>query len=228
LEWLVNLGFLSVNRRERMIFDGILLLLETVNRTVDYFEASVSAFAKGDSTSAEELVKKVFEGETKADSDHRELGIKIAEGAFFGGVREDMLNLLEKIDEIADSAKDAARFLSSDSRLVMEAGDTLGSPDMKSFLAALKASVVALTGLVRALDQGKKEALSNVHAVEEFEEEADSHKDLLLKTLFSSDKPMNPVAVIQLRDFIFVADDIADNAEDASDVILVLIAKGYG
>jgi len=36
------------------------------------------------------------------------------------------------------------------------------------------------------------------------------------------------VTVIQLRDFIFVSDDIADNAEDASDVILVLIAKGYG
>jgi uncharacterized protein Yka (UPF0111/DUF47 family) len=88
--------------------------------------------------------------------------------------------------------------------------------------------VVALTSLVQALDQGKKEALSKVHAVEVFEEEADSHKDLLLKSLFSSDLSMSPVAVIQLRDFIFVADDIADNAEDASDVILVLIAKGYG
>jgi predicted phosphate transport protein (TIGR00153 family) len=225
---LVDLGFLSLNKRERMIFDGILLLLETVTKTVDSFEASVSAFAQGDSQSAEELVTKVFEGETKADADHRGLDIKIAEGAFFGGVREDMLNLLEKIDEIADSAKDATRFLSSDSHLATEARETLGSPEMKSFIAALKASVVALTSLVQALDQGKKEALSKVHAVEVFEEEADSHKDLLLKSLFSSNLSMSPVAVIQLRDFIFVADDIADNAEDASDVILVLIAKGYG
>jgi len=225
---LVNLGFLSINRRERAIFDGLLVLLDTVNKTVDSFDASVSAFARGDIASAEELVKKVLDGETEADSIHRDLGIKIAEGAFFGGVREDMLNLLEKIDEIADSAKDAARFLSSDSRLVVEARATLGSPDMKAFLAALKSSVMALNELVRALDQGRKGALLKVQAVEDFEEEADSHKDLLLKTLFASETSMNPVTVIQLRDFIFVSDDIADNAEDASDVILVLIAKGYG
>jgi predicted phosphate transport protein (TIGR00153 family) len=223
----VDLRFLSINRKERAIFEGVLRLLDTVARTVDSFEASVSAFANGDVKSAE-MVKRIFDGETEADAIHRELGTKIAEGAFFGGVREDILNLLEKIDDIADSAKDAARYLSQDSRLTVEAKDTLGSPAMKSFIAALKSSVLELKTLVKALEQGKREALAKVSSVEEFEEEADTHKDVLLKALFSSNKPMDPVTVIQLRDFIFVADNIADNAEDASDVILVLIAKGYG
>jgi len=225
---MVNLGFFSINRREKAIFDGILLLLDTVNRTVDSFEASVSAFAQGDTNSAEVAVKGVFSGETKADSIRRNLRTQIAEGAFFGGVREDMLVLLEKIDDIADSAKDAARFLSSDSRLVVEAKDVLGSKHMRSFLSALKSSVNALVELVRALEKGRKEALLKVQPVEEFEEEADSHKDALLKELFDSEQSMDSVTVIQLRDFVFVADNIADNAEDASDVILVLIAKGYG
>ena len=225
---MVNLGFFSINRREKAIFDGILLLLDTVNRTVDSFEASVSAFAQGDTNSAEVAVKGVFSGETKADSIRRDLRTQIAEGAFFGGVREDMLVLLEKIDDIADSAKDAARFLSSDSRLVVEAKDVLGSAHMRSFLSALKSSVNALVELVRALEKGRKEALLKVQPVEEFEEEADSHKDALLKELFDSEQSMDSVTVIQLRDFVFVADNIADNAEDASDVILVLIAKGYG
>ncbi len=224
---MVDLRFLSINRRERAIFDGVLRLLDTVTRTVDSFDASVSAFARGDAKSAE-VVEKVFDGETEADAIHRELGTKIAEGAFFGGVREDMLNLLEKIDDIADSAKDAARFLSQDSRLTAEARSTLGSAAMRSFISALKSSVAALTSLVQALEQGKSEALAKVTAVEDFEEEADAHKDILLKALFSSNESMDPVTVIQLRDFIFVADNIADNAEDASDVILVLIAKGYG
>jgi predicted phosphate transport protein (TIGR00153 family) len=223
----VDLRFLSVNRRERAIFEGVLRLLDTVARTVDSFEASVSAFTSGDPNSAE-MVMRVFDGETEADTIHRELGTKIAEGAFFGGVREDILNLLEKIDDIADSAKDAARFLSQDSRLTVEAKDTLGSPAMKSFLAALKSSVAALTTLVKALEQGKREALAKVSSIEDYEEKADTHKDVLLKSLFSSNKSMDPVTVIQMRDFIFVADNIADNAEDASDVILVLIAKGYG
>lgn len=224
---MVDLRFLSINRKERTIFDGVLRLLATVTKTVESFEASVLAFANGDPKSAE-IVKSVFDGETEADKIHRELQAKIAEGAFFGGVREDILNLLEKIDDIADSAKDAARFLAQDSRLGVEANGTLRSEAMRSFIAALKSSVAALTDLVKALERGKSEALAKIPTVEDFEEEADGHKDVLLKALFSSEKSMDPVSVIQLRDFIFVADNIADNAEDASDVIIILIAKGYG
>ncbi len=225
---MVDLGFFSVGKREREVFSGVLSLLDTVSKTVDAFEGCVLAWGQGDSKTAADLLTKVFEGETKADEIHRDLSLRIAEGAFFGGVREDILNLLEKIDNIADSAKDAARFLSSDSLLGKEAKEMLASPDMRSFLASMKSAVTALTSLVRALEQGKKEALSKINTVEAFEEEADTHKDSFLKKLFSSYQSMNPVNVIQLRDFVFVADDVADNAEDASDVILVLIAKGYG
>lgn len=225
---MVDLGFLSVGKKERAIFDGILQHLAIVSRTVDAFAASVEKVGKGDTASAEELTRSVFEGETAADTIHRELSLKVAQGAFFGGVREDILNLLEKIDDIADSAKDAARFLSSDSRLGTGARTMLGSENMKLFLDDLKSSVVALTDLVRAFDGGRAEVLSKVHSVEEFEEWADSRKDTLLKQLFANSQGMDPVTVIQLRDFIFVADDIADNAEDAGDVIIVLVAKGYG
>ena len=224
----MDLSFLSTGGREREVFAGVLQLLDTVGKTVDSFEASVLTLASGDVNSAEEDVLKVMEGETRADEIHRDLSLKIAEGAFFGGVREDILNMMEKIDNIADSAKDAARFLSSDPRIGVEAKDKLGSSEMRLFLTALKGAVAALTDLVRALQDGKKEALAKVHTVEGFEEEADSHKDALIKSLFSSEQTMDPVTVIQLRDFMFVADDVADNAEDASDVILVLIAKGYG
>jgi predicted phosphate transport protein (TIGR00153 family) len=225
---LVDLGFLSVNRKERAIFDGLLLLLGIAERAVAAFEECAAAVAKGERSRAEELVAKVFEEETHADTVHRELSLKVAEGAFFGGVREDILDLLEKIDDIADSAKDAARFLESESRLGEDAHGILASENMKLFLGDLKFSVQALAELVRTFERGKKEVLSKVHSVEEYEEFADSRKDALLKELFDQAGSMSPVSVIQLRDFIFVADDIADNAEDAGDVILVLIAKGYG
>ena len=225
---MVDLGFLSVGKKERAIFEGILQHLAIVSRTVDAFAASVEKVGKGDTASAEELARSVFEGETAADTIHRELSLKVAQGAFFGGVREDILNLLEKIDDIADSAKDAARFLSSDLRLGTDARAMLGSENMKLFLDDLKLSVVALTDLVRAFDGGRAKVLSKVHSVEEFEEWADTRKDTLLKQLFANSQRMDPVTVIQLRDFIFVADDIADDAEDAGDVIIVLVAKGYG
>ena len=224
---MVDFGFLSVNRKEKAIFDGVLVHLATVTEAVDAFRASVVAVAEGD-MSVESLVSAVFDAETRADEIHRELSLKIAEGAFFGGVREDILNLLESIDGIADGAKDAARFMESDAQLLSDARGLLGNENMKLFMADLGAAVAALTELVKALEAGKKQALSKVHTVEDFEEEADSHKAALLKELFAKERSMDPVTVIQLRDFIFVADNIADRAEDASDVILILIAKAYG
>jgi predicted phosphate transport protein (TIGR00153 family) len=135
---------------------------------------------------------------------------------------------MERIDDIADSAKDAARFLSADSHLGEEARTMLESENMRIFLSDLKSAVRALRDLVQALQVGRKEALAKVQTVEEFEEEADAHKDAQLKELFTMAHLMSPLTVIQLRDFIFMSDNIADNAEDASDVILVMLAKGYG
>ena len=223
----MDLGFLSVGKKEKTIFDGILRLLDAVSEGVDAFEASIVAFSKGD-PAAQDTVKMVFDAETRADGIHRELSLKVAEGAFFGGVREDILDLMERIDDIADSAKDAARFLSEDSRLGEEAKPVLSSEHMGLFLADLKATVNALKDLVKAMKVGRRQALAIIGKVEDFEEQADGHKDALLKELFRRADTMDSVTVIQLRDFTFIADDIADNAEDAGDVILVLLAKGYG
>ncbi len=224
---MVDFGFLSF-RKEEAILAGVQRHLDTVSRTVSSFSEAVNAVAVGDMASTAKHIGDVFRSETEADTIHKELSLKIAEGAFFGGIREDILNLLEMIDSIADSAKDAARFLSSDSTLSEEGRGIFQSENMRRFVTDLKSAVDALVELVATFNQGKKAILSKVHTVEQFEEEADTDKDALLKELFGKANSIGPVTVIQLRDFIFVADNIADNAEDASDVILVLIAKGYG
>jgi len=226
---LVSLSGFSINRRERAIVEGVGSHLSTVKKTVEDFGGLVDSVSAGDAASARRFFDDVMDDETKADTIHRDLSLRVANGAFFGGVREDILALLEKIDEIADSAKDASRLLN------VEVGTTNGSAiellrsdEMRLFIADLKNAVLALENLIAAFSINKKEVLARVHSVEEFEESADSRKDVLLRELFRGASKLNPVTVIQLRDFIFVADDIADNAEDASDVVLVLVAKGYG
>lgn len=225
---MVDFGFLSVSRKEKLILEGLTRHMEAVTGTVNAFSNAVDAIARGDIESSRNYLGDVFRGETTADTIHREFSLKIAEGAFFGGVREDILNLFEMVDGIADSAKDAARFLSSDSRLWEDARAFLGSDEMKHFLSDLKGAVSSLAVLIQALDKGRNEVLSKVSTVEDYEEYADTRKDALLGRLFERSNPMDPVTLIQLRDFLFVADSVADNAEDASDVILVMIAKGYG
>ena len=225
---MVSLSGFSINRRERAIVEGVGSHLATVKRTVEDFGGLVESVSSGDAASARRFFDAVMGDETKADTIHRDLSLRVANGAFFGGVREDILALLEKIDDIADSAKDASRLLSVEVGANGSTIELLRSDEMRLFIADLKGSVSALENLIAAFTINKKEVLARVHSVEEFEESADSRKDVLLRELFEGASRLNPVTVIQLRDFIFVADDIADNAEDASDVVLVLIAKGYG
>ncbi len=102
-------------------------------------------------------------------------------------------------------------------------------PPNMVFLANLDNSVVALRSVVEAFAIDRTTVLQRVHVVEGFEEEADVYKNNMLMSLFQKDAgAIDPVTLMLVRDFLFCADDVADRAEDASDVAIVLVAKGYG
>jgi len=200
-----------------------------VRQTEQGLSDLVSAVGAGDVAASLESRTGIFGLESSTADVARELSTQIAEGAFFGGVREDMLNLITKIHSVADKAKDAARLLTLARVTDPRAMDVLRSDDMRQFLANLDNAVVALQGLIEAFALNRKTVIERVHTVEEYEETADTFKQNLLVALFEkSQGEIDPVTLILVRDFIFCADDVADRSEDASDIALVLVAKGYG
>lgn len=226
---MVSLPGATFSRKEGTILRQVRDDLRLVRETEQEIPGLVAAVAEGDEASCRIRRDRIFELESKADAAHREVSTQVAEGAFFGGVREDMINLVEKIDNIADKAKDAARLITLAEITDEKARDVLRSEDMRQFLANLDLAVVALQSLIEAFGIDRKTIIERVHTVEEYEEAADTFKRNMLAALFEkSHGGIDPVTVILVRDFLFCADDVADNAEDASDVVLVLVAKGYG
>jgi len=226
---LVSLPGVTFSRKENAIVkrmvDYVLLVRQTEQRLSDV----VSAVAAGDAAACLESRTGVFDLESSAADVARELSTQIAKGAFFGGVREDMLNLITKIHSIADKAKDAARLITLARVTDPRAIDVLRSDDMKQFLANLDNAVVALQSLIEAFALNRNTVIERVHIVKEHEETADTFKQNLLVALFEkSQGEIDPVTLILVRDFIFCADDVADRSEDAGDIALVLVAKGYG
>lgn len=221
----------SLGGRERSILEDIATHLAMVKECVVAYQYLVTNCAQTEDRSrpSRELLAQVFSLEAKAKEKRRAISGRIAEGAFFGGVREDILNLIQTDDKIADKAKDAARLLAMTIDARPEMRTILGSEHMTGFQKNLLASVTALESLIQALREDDKHGiLSKVRAVEDFEEAADTEKDHLLRSLLDSPDTVDPVSIIEMRDFIFASDDIADNAESASDVVIVLVAKGYG
>lgn len=217
----------SFGGREKSLLQGVEQHLSIVKGCVVTYQRFVAAFAVQDPASGT-LFTQVFDLEAKATDIQRDLSHTIAEGAFFGGIREDILNLIGSDNKIADKAKNAARLLSVDAGGDAAFLNILKSEHMSSFQTNLLSSVNALESLIKALQIDKREVLSRVQAVEDYEEAADTEKEHLLRELFKRPRTMDPVSIIQLRDFIFASDDIADYAESASDIVLVLVAKGYG
>jgi uncharacterized protein len=226
---LVSLPGVTFSKKESTIVKKMVDDLRLVRETEQVLPSLVSAVAAGDIAACLENRNRIFELESRAAAVHRELSTQIAEGAFFGGVREDMLNLIGKIHDIADKAKDAARLITLARVTNAKAIEVLRSDSMKQFLANLDMSVVSLQGIVEAFDIDRKAVIERVHTVEEYEEAADTFKQQLLVALFEkSDGGIDPLTIILIRDFLFCADDVADRSDDASDVAIVLVAKGYG
>jgi len=226
---LVSLPGVTFSRKEGTIVKRMVDYVILVRETEQNLPILVAAVAAGDAAASMESRGKIFDLESSCASVGREISTQIAEGAFFGGVREDMLNLVTKIHSIADKAKDAARLITLSRVTDARAIDVLRSEDMKQFLANLDNAVVALQGLVEAFALNRKTVLERVHNVEAYEEAADTFKQNTLVALFEkSDGEIDPVTLILVRDFVFCADDVADRSEEASDIALVLVAKGYG
>jgi predicted phosphate transport protein (TIGR00153 family) len=225
---LVSLPGVAFGKKEGEIFRQLQENLSIVRQTEQELSGIVAAAAEGNVTSCRSRRDGIFELEAKAQDAKRSLSTQIAEGAFFGGVREDIINLVDKIAKIADKAKDAARLITLAEVTDANAREILRSDDMNKFLENLDQAVVALQRLIEALEIDRKTVLERVRAVEEYEEWADTFKQNVLSALFERSRGIDAVTVILVRDFVFSADDVADNAQYASDVVLVLVAKGYG
>ena len=169
----------------------------------------------------------IAELETRADEMHREAVIRIAHGAFFSGTREDFLRLMEADDQIVDRIKDAARILAdaplASGTTTMLFGET-NTPAL-DMVSRIKTTINTLADAIRALETDANVAVNKAIATEMAEEEADDVKARLLSRISDHRSELDPLVVIQLRDFVLQLDNVADAAEDASDVVVELVAK---
>ena len=169
----------------------------------------------------------IAELESRADEMHREAVVRIAQGAFFSGTREDFLRLMEANDEIVDRMKDAARILADAPLPAGTASVLFGEANMPALdmTSRIKTAITTLGDAIRALETDAKVAVNKAIATEMAEEETDDVKARLLTRISDHRNELHPLVVIQLRDFVLQLDDVADAAEDASDVVVELVAK---
>lgn len=218
--------FHLVGRKERrvlnLISDHLIIVVKTVQQLEPLFE-----YAKtGDWTLVNEVADKVGEFETLADGLHRDAVLDISQGAFFSGTREDFIEIMELNDNVADAAQNAARIL-ADSPIDMHSFLILYEQPatLPDLFTKLESAVRLLGEAILSLETDSEIAVSKALLVERAEEDADEIKSELIKKIFAHKSDLEVLTLLQLRDFVLKLDEIGDAAEDASDLVISLVAK---
>lgn len=222
-----RLGLFS--RGEKKVMDLVTANIDHSCETSHHLPQVIFALKSHDREAALKEIKTIADLESKADKMHLDAVRQISSGSFFGGIREDVLQLLEQVDNIEDAAKDSSRIFSQ-RNIPFEAIDyLLQTDDVLSYISKLIETVEALKVAVLALEEkgSKQKVIELSAAVERREEEADEIRAKVLGNLLTNEIKADALDIIMLKEFLEIADDVADRAEDASDVLLVLVAKGY-
>ena len=173
--------------------------------------------------SQSEIVSKY---ESMADDIHREALIQIAQGAFFAGMREDFLDLIEQVDDIADASQDAARAI-AEAPIEPKILEWLqnADPTLRQLVDCIDRCVTTLVQSVEFLRTNAKLAVNNSLEVEKAEEAADEIKSELISRLSTHRQNMDALTYIQVKEMILKLDEVADAAENCSDLVITIVVK---
>jgi len=210
------------NNMQELLLEHTRLVLDSV----DNFQNMIESLRLLDLEKARRFEEMVEKFETDADEVHRENVSQICKGSFFGYLREDILQFMELTDSVADSAKEASRALTL--RKVPEQMLTKFLTDTTmNYVKESTNTAKSLLDVIKALNMKRDIVIEKVRIVEQLEENADALKNKVFQELYSRSDEYDTLTVLQLKEFIEATDNIADSAEDASDVVLVMLAKGY-
>lgn len=190
----------------------------------------VAAFAAGDGDRAHRAIVAIDKLEGEADDVKAEIRSHLS-GSFFGSTeRADMLLLVNRIDSIADECQEVAKLIDLRRTQVAEV--------LVADLEALTAKVVETactleraTGMLKQILESsfaRREVTKVVELIERVnraEFEADVLERETLKKLFVIERDLDPTSVIFLMRIVQTVGRVADQAENVSDGIRVMVEK---
>lgn len=195
---------------EIMIYEKIVTHSNACREAVKSLRDAMSSYK--DRNSYLKYLSNVFEFEKKADALRREILELLSKGGLPPISRQDFIRLVERIDMIADYAKEAARVLTILSE--KELPEVIIKHLTKLVEIAFDASQT-LYEAVQSLGESYNDAFRKVIKVEEIEDEGDTAYINALKSLSDTETKHS----VLLEKVIEDVEMSIDACEDASDVL---------
>ncbi|HMK54925.1 MAG TPA: TIGR00153 family protein [Methanobacteriaceae archaeon] len=197
-----------------------------VYECVEKLQELMPYFYQGDFDSLNDKVEEMSQLEHQADEVRRLMEIEFFKGAFLPFDREDRIILAELVDSVADMTQETAYGIClSQVQFPRQFED-----DFREMVDAVCKAAQVLKECVELLDQDLALSIAKAHEVEAEEEAVDRIERRIIKKLYDSYRngDFGILKLLELKNTVTRLGNITDRAEDASDRVLIMVAKRRG
>lgn len=208
-------------RKETKALTTVQRHLALTTGIVEDLEKAIRAAIKGDLKEMQTCIERVASSEKEADRLRRNVMDEISTGELSPTDREDLMDLVKRVDMVADWSRESTRILGA---IPMEYVPTPIKDVSIEMVVSVKQCTISLQKCVNKMMTKPEEALQAADAVEREEEKVDDIHEKARILLGKEDMPRAGIAVLvgQLFEAIEM---IADSCEDACDQVRVITVR---
>jgi uncharacterized protein len=200
--------------------------VETVYECVNKLKELMDCFYRNDFEALNKKVAEISKLEHSADEIRRHMEMEYYEGAFLPFDREDRIVLAEEVDGVADMTEEAAYGICLSKVQFPENF----KHDFLELTESVCDTVNALKKCIESLDVDLGDAIKKAHEIEKKEDYSDKIERNVIKKLYGSyrNQEFGILSLIELKSIVRRLGKIVDRAENASDRVLIMVAKRRG
>jgi predicted phosphate transport protein (TIGR00153 family) len=208
-------------RRENKALASVQRHLALTTGIVEDLEKAIWASIKSDIKEMQRCIQRVATSEKEADGLRRNVMDEISTGELSPTDREDLMNLVKRVDMVADWSRESTRILGAIPMVNVPASI---KDELIEMILNIKKCAVSLQKCVNMIMVKPEEALEAADAVEREEEKVDDLHEKARILLGKEDLPRAGVAVL-IGQLFEAIEMIADSCEDACDEVRVIIVR---
>jgi predicted phosphate transport protein (TIGR00153 family) len=208
-------------RRETKALATVQRHLVLTTRIVADLEMAIGASIRKDEKEKQTGIERVTSGEKEADRLRRKVMDDISKGELSPIDRADLMELVKKVDMVADWSRESTRVLTAVS---MDQVPTTLKNVFMEMVRNVRDCAISLQKCVNKMMTKPEEALQAADTVERKEEKVDDIHEKARTLLGKEDLPTAGVAVLVSQLFEAI-EMIADSCEDACDQVRVIMVR---
>lgn len=208
-------------RRETKALSTVQRHLALTMEIIEDLEKAITAAIKKDEKEMRRCIEKVASSEREADTLRRRVMDEISKGELAPTDREDLMDLVKRVDMVADWSRESTRILGA---IPMEHVPASIKDVITQMIKSVRECTSSLQRCVNKMMTKSEEALQAADAVEREEEKVDDIHEKARILIGKEDLPRAGVAVL-ISQLFEAIEMIADSCEDVCDQVRIIMVR---